>query len=366
MNNKNQAITKQPKNTAILPLAQEISQYRQAKLAGRKYIGPIINIAPLWAEIRSPLTTLDRNLNQEPTLIVYPKSVKLEAEIQPLNEEVNSLNQLLRGREDDLARVRTETLEQKKQLTRLENTKKSNFAIIKNLKQQLMNMSYNQSNQIEIKKLEEKLILKEKENQDLKRQIESLNQNLQAEEKLKKEILSYRQQIRELALHQKKLQQLVSREEKQLKKLEEKLAKKAKKPEEKQQLHKLEKMLEQAVTASITPPKPKKEIITVDQTKASPDLPILSQTPNVISGFVKDEKGKLISGAIVIIKDKTHRNLRALKSNQLGQFVVTSPLPNGQYFIQVEKKNFSFNLISINLVGEKLHPLEIVGHEFSS
>ena len=54
--------------------------------------------------------------------------------------------------------------------------------------------------------------------------------------------------------------------------------------------------------------------------------------------------------------------LRALKTNKLGQFAASTPLPNGTYFMEVEdpRDRFVFDRIQISLNGTILPAIEIV------
>ena len=56
--------------------------------------------------------------------------------------------------------------------------------------------------------------------------------------------------------------------------------------------------------------------------------------------------------------------VRAIKTNSLGQFVVSTALQNGTYTIEVSpsnKLNLSFGIIPIEVKGEIITPLDIVG-----
>jgi len=87
--------------------------------------------------------------------------------------------------------------------------------------------------------------------------------------------------------------------------------------------------------------------------------PFVPTTPNVISGMIKDEKGRLIEGAILEIKDANGLSVRALKSNKLGQFRTATPLANGIYEIYTEKEGYDFDIIKMELKGEIVPLIEI-------
>ncbi len=92
----------------------------------------------------------------------------------------------------------------------------------------------------------------------------------------------------------------------------------------------------------------------------------MTKDANAISGVIVDKAGKFIGDSVVLIKNIAGQNLRALKTNQLGQFVVTTPLPNGKYFIQITKAGHSFDTVEINLVGITVPPVQIQSHELTT
>jgi len=99
---------------------------------------------------------------------------------------------------------------------------------------------------------------------------------------------------------------------------------------------------------------------TVTPTTAQKAPPLLTpEKPNIISGIIRNQQGKLVEGAIVEIKDSGGFPVRALKSNSLGQFQIASPLENGLYQIEIEKESLEFNIIKIKLEGKIISPLEI-------
>lgn len=85
----------------------------------------------------------------------------------------------------------------------------------------------------------------------------------------------------------------------------------------------------------------------------------LTSFPNVINGIISDSLGNYLDGVVVVIHDKDGLPVRALKSNKLGQFTGSTPLPNGTYTIELEKDNLSFDILQIQLEGKVLPPLKI-------
>jgi len=108
-----------------------------------------------------------------------------------------------------------------------------------------------------------------------------------------------------------------------------------------------------------TPPKPPPPKPPVFEPIKKRVLPKIVDQPNIINGVVADQKGNLLEGVIVIIKDKDGTPVRALKTNSLGQFATATPLPNGVYSIEAEKEGYKFDIIYQEIKGGVLPPLEI-------
>jgi len=85
----------------------------------------------------------------------------------------------------------------------------------------------------------------------------------------------------------------------------------------------------------------------------------LTTFPNVINGIVKDQDSNYLEGAVAVIYDKEGLPVRALKTNKLGQFTGSTPLPNGTYTLELEKDGLNFDVLQIELGGEVLPPLVI-------
>lgn len=93
--------------------------------------------------------------------------------------------------------------------------------------------------------------------------------------------------------------------------------------------------------------------------KIKPAQMALTTFPNVINGVVTDNTGNYLEGCIAVIYDKEGFPARALKTNKLGQFTGSTPLPNGTYKLSLEKDNYIFDALQIELTGEILPPLLI-------
>jgi len=108
-------------------------------------------------------------------------------------------------------------------------------------------------------------------------------------------------------------------------------------------------------------PKTDIKIIKLDKNFKSSISPF-TKLPNALNGVIKDSKGQLLSNAVVIIKDLSNHSIRALNTNALGQFLVTSPLSNAIYRIETAKLGLSFDIIEIELFGQVILPIEIISH----
>lgn len=87
---------------------------------------------------------------------------------------------------------------------------------------------------------------------------------------------------------------------------------------------------------------------------------VLTSTPNVINGVVSDSTENYAADVIVIIHNKEGIPVRALKTNKLGQFVGSTPLPSGVYTLTLEKEGFIFETLQITLDGSALTPIKII------
>lgn len=91
------------------------------------------------------------------------------------------------------------------------------------------------------------------------------------------------------------------------------------------------------------------------------DLPFPSKPtePNKLVGMILSPQNELINDAIVEIVTPDGQTIRAVKTNALGQFFITTPLPNGDYVIKAEKEELDFSPLNLQLTGEIVEPIEI-------
>jgi hypothetical protein len=80
---------------------------------------------------------------------------------------------------------------------------------------------------------------------------------------------------------------------------------------------------------------------------------------NKLVGMVLTPNNELINDAIVEIKNQSGSTVRAVKTNALGQFFVTTPLADGAYTIETEKDGFQFSDFTLQLAGKVVDPIEI-------
>lgn len=113
------------------------------------------------------------------------------------------------------------------------------------------------------------------------------------------------------------------------------------------------------VVAAVPPTHLKERVKIIIPQKIKQTQVALTTFPNVINGVIKDKGGTYLEGVVAVIYDKEGLPVRALKTNKLGQFSGSTPLPNGTYTLELEKDNFSFDVLQIELNGEVLPPLLI-------
>ncbi|MBU0978710.1 MAG: PrgI family protein [Patescibacteria group bacterium] len=92
---------------------------------------------------------------------------------------------------------------------------------------------------------------------------------------------------------------------------------------------------------------------------ASLPFPTAPTEPNKLVGMVLTPRNELIPGAIIEVKTLDGHTTRAVKSNALGQFYVTTPLKNGQYVVEIEKDGFKFEPQKLEVAGKNLQPMEV-------
>ena len=102
--------------------------------------------------------------------------------------------------------------------------------------------------------------------------------------------------------------------------------------------------------------------------KAAPSGPgqSLTNLPNVIHGTVQSNQGKLIEDAVVIVKDQDGDPIRALKTDAVGQFMISTPVPSGDYQVHIANQPETFAIIKVAADGSVLEPLKLTGQKKSA
>ena len=94
---------------------------------------------------------------------------------------------------------------------------------------------------------------------------------------------------------------------------------------------------------------------------ASLPFPSKPTVPNKLVGMVLTANNELIPEAVVAIKDEQNRVVRAVKSNALGQFFISTPLKNGSYNIKITHPRYQFNSQEVILNNDLVEPIEVRG-----
>ncbi len=88
-------------------------------------------------------------------------------------------------------------------------------------------------------------------------------------------------------------------------------------------------------------------------------FPAKPTQPNKIVGMSIDSNNVPLSNVIIEILTPEGIPARAVKTNILGQFFITTPLGNGTYTISAEKAGYTFPPQSLELTGQVLDPIEV-------
>lgn len=318
---------------------------------------------------------------------------------------VGELQEKISQKEKTLQNILVQTQSEREKAQRAISERQAVEALVKNLRAALQNAREElerskkeemmpeivRTKEEQIKKLTERLQQKEKDTEKAKEEAEEASRGLAQEENIKAEIAQFQGQVKNLQEQNRKLTIRLQGEGQELAKLQTsvgKLAAQNKEKEEKliqqekhvsalrEQKQKLasfaddlskklnkvqsEKHLETVVEAELSKKQAKKPAVKiVSKTAEEVFVKPLTSLPNTINGIVMTADEKLIEDAVVIIKDKTGNSLRALRTNELGQFLAATPLPNGIYRIELEKDREEFDILEVELTGEVLAPIEI-------
>lgn len=91
-------------------------------------------------------------------------------------------------------------------------------------------------------------------------------------------------------------------------------------------------------------------------------MPIPPDSPNIVTGIVKDPRGNPLGNILIEVKDKENNPVRAFKTNDVGRFASATALMNGDYTIELEdpKGQNKFEVKTINITGQIFSPIEII------
>ena len=91
----------------------------------------------------------------------------------------------------------------------------------------------------------------------------------------------------------------------------------------------------------------------------------ITQDPNIVSGVLRNKDGEGIPGMVMLIKNSKGESVRALKTNSIGQFSISTPLVKGMYTLEVgsQIEGSAFDIITVEIKGEVLPPIEVIGRE---
>jgi hypothetical protein len=99
--------------------------------------------------------------------------------------------------------------------------------------------------------------------------------------------------------------------------------------------------------------------LTMAQFNQNLPFPTAPTEPNRPVGMVLGPNYELASGAIVEIATSDGQVARAIKTNSLGQFFVTTALAPGNYVLTVDHPNYEFTSFQLQLTNQVVPPLEI-------
>jgi hypothetical protein len=86
--------------------------------------------------------------------------------------------------------------------------------------------------------------------------------------------------------------------------------------------------------------------------------------PNVIAGNVTDQQGSALEGIVLIIKNSKGEPVRALKTDAIGHFAISTPLAPDTYTIETDKSkktSLSFDIITLEAKNEVIPSVKIIG-----
>jgi hypothetical protein len=283
---------------------------------------------------------LDKEILKKQKELLSQQVEELKAKINASQEEKGKIQSQLsqalqetakaKSSEQDAAKLETVVKDYQTQLERVKVERETLFSQLSSLKNQINAFQEtNQKSQAEREEQQKSLAEKEKAVSELKTQLTEMEKE--------------REQALERAA---KMQALLDELTKQKAEAE-------KKKEERAPV-----AAEDLTIKTQTPVKPMIKVVAPKKAEGKM-APAITSTPNVINGIIKDKNGLLVSDVIIVVKDVDDDPVRALKTNKIGQFAISTPLPNGTYTMELEKDGYEFDIIEIKVAGEILAPIEI-------
>lgn len=311
------------------------------------------------------------------------KLQNLKTNLSLAEQTVANLKNSLQQKQNELALLKKESFGLLSRLEVLKNEKKAAEAMVKNLTAAVSNLKTQPASFEDLQKLQQRLALKEKEVQEKSELLKKLQSQTGNETALNKEIEGLKGQIATLSQNKSQLQSDLQKEEEQLKSLQKRAAfLQAQNLKQHEILSVQEKALEDLAAEKLKlaafadelaqklksqeseiPPQKKDFVKKVTLPPSPKRLPKLTNLPNAINGIILDEKGTPLKDTVVIIKSQTEQPLRAVRSNELGQFLVSSPMPDGKYYLEIHKEGLKFDILEFELKGEILAPIEVYAHD---
>lgn len=74
--------------------------------------------------------------------------------------------------------------------------------------------------------------------------------------------------------------------------------------------------------------------------------------PNQIAGYVNDHSNQPVDRAEVIVKTAKNELLRAVYTDPKGKFIIPSPLPAGEYYVEIRKVGLTFPEYDLKLENQ--------------
>ncbi len=90
----------------------------------------------------------------------------------------------------------------------------------------------------------------------------------------------------------------------------------------------------------------------------------LTDEKDIVSGIVTDDKGNVVHGLVLMIKNSKGEAVRAVKTDTLGNFVLSTPLDRGVYTVEPSPSSnldLRFDIISVEINGSVLPPIQLTG-----